>query len=437
KKYIHEVDPLVMLREFEKEKKLHAAMPGYREMKTLQDQEHYVKQLEVQKEKYQHGRNPKWYENIDRWKIDRNKWLKPLANRTPADYLREAKDNLDRMRNEIDTKMKKHFYNDFGKYLLKMARMDKVEDLIPRGNEIWKLFGMTRADGQKLFNEAFPQLLLEGMRTAFAPQQLNSYLASLLKTLNENLKQKRHQVEAKATNPPRGPLDSKVKAMEERCQKLIKQLYGILPGSMVQELTEIPLLDEMPGKAIAEALQDALRQHPLSKLMQEGLVNAVESLPEKVPMNRDELKQAQKKQVNENERNIDIIREEGEKFLPRLFEKLERNLLAWWEKIHAKINKLILNSPAGTRGLKVKEFFDRIFHLVFVFCVISPVYTAARWVVRHFIAFWSKRVGKDVELGRASIVETEINANLLFKMGDMLKKLYPVPPPPQPRAAAV
>lgn len=425
KKYIHEVDPLTMLREFEKSQKLHPAMPGYRDMKDLQDQEHYVKQLEVQAEKYQHGKNPRWYENIDRWKK-----LKPKAGVTPSTYLKEAKENLTLMRSKIEEKMKKHFYNDFGKYLLKMAGMEKIENLFPKGDEIWKLFGQTKSDGQKLLNDAVPHLLLEGMRSAFAPQQLNSYIASLLKTLNANLKQKRQHADAKPVNPQRGPLDPKVKAMEERCQRLIRQLYGILPGSMVQELTEIPLIDEMPGKVLAEALHDALRQHPLSKIIQEGLVHAVESLPEKVPMSRDALKNAKKKQETENTRNLESIREEGEKFLPRLFERLERNLLAWWEKIHAKINRLILHSPAGARGLKVKEFFDRIFHLVFVFCVIGPVYSAARWVVKHFIAFWSKRVGRDIELGRQSIAETEINANLLFKMGEKLKQFYPVPPVP-------
>lgn len=427
KKYIHEVDPLVMLREFENAKQLHPAMPGYREMKDLQEQERYVKQLEIQAEKYQHGKNAKWHENIDRWKVSRGKWLKPHGDMAPGYYLKDAKENLDRMREQIDTKMKANFYDKFSTYLRHMAGMEKVESIIPRGDEIWKLFGMTKADGQNKFNHQFSQLLLEGMRSAFAPQQLNSYLASLLKTLNENLKVKRQHAEVKPANQQRGPLDPKVKAMEEKCQRLIRQLYGILPGSMVQELTEIPLIDEMPGRVLADALHDALRQNPLSKILQEGLVHAVESLPEKVAMNRDELKHAKKRQEAENARNLDSIREEGEKFLPRLFERLERNLLAWWDKIHARINNLIAQSPAGTRGLKVKEFFDRIFRLVFVSCVIGPVYTAARWVVKHFIVFWSRRVSRDVELGRQSIVETEINANLLYKMGEELKKFYPVP----------
>ena len=93
---------------------------------------------------------------------------------------------------------------------------------------------------------------------------------------------------------------------------------------------------------------------------------------------------------------------------------------------HQKIDSWLLKH-IGKGAVKVKEFFGQIFHLVFITLVMEPIYKVMRWLVSFGVEWYGRRVGRLIALGRTSLVETEINANLLYNMADKFKELYPVP----------
>lgn len=425
KSYIHEVDPLIMLNEFQEAKKLHPAMPGHKDMFYLQSCETYIQQLEEQWRISKRGSNPEWY-----LKVDRLKNLKTAPDKLKAmlkwgieHYLESAKRERVELLQKMEAQMKTHFFDDFSKYLMGMTGLNVPSD-IPGGETFWNTIGWSKNEGWQLFNQVTPMLLMEGVRTAFAPHQLNSYMANIFRALNENLK-KVQSGETVTTKEKEAPPSPKIKEMEKKCRALIEQLKKILPSGIVQEMTEIPYIHRIPGRLLAQALQDALRQYPLSKLLEMGIVTAVENLPEKLPKDNEELNLSLRKRAEENERDIQTICKEGEKSFPLLIEKMEHNLFALWKKKQAQFDDMIRSIPSiGPEIAKVKEFFDKIFHTVFIDYVMRPTYLFARWILFFILRLTSNIVAENVNTGRKSLIETPIHANLLFQIGDKFKKIY-------------
>ena len=419
KTYIHEVDPLTMLNAFEQAKKLHPAMPGYKEMMALKSLDNHIQQLEEQLRIFKRaGVNEKWWLKVDRFK---DTSISKMQGGIES-YLNSAKMDRAQLQQAMETKMKANFYNDFSKYLMGLAGLKGPGDLLG-GESFWNFFKMTKVEAWQKFNEFAPTLLIEGASIAFAPQQLNSYMANIFKALNENLK--KMQAESSRTSLPAeaaGASDPKIKEMEVRCRRLIEQLKKVLPRGIVQELTEIPLIHRIPGKLLAEALREALRQYPLSKLLEMGIVAAVERLPEKLPKDAEEFKLSLKRRAEENESDIQTICEEGEKSFPLLIEKIEHNLFAWWNKKQAELDDWIRRISPG--GAKVKEFFDKIFHMVFISYIMGYTYRFTRWLLFFAMRLTSNLVADNVNTGRKSLVDTPINANLLYQIGDKFKKIY-------------
>lgn len=421
KAHIHEVDPLIMLREFEAHKLLHPAMPEYETSRVLKETEVYIKQLEEELKNYQPGSHAQWYLRVDKLKVLKNI---PHLKYGPEYFLREAVESSKILREELERKAKANFYNDFSKSILEMAGLKGPEDL-KIGQPFWNLWGITPEEGWAEVSKAASWILQEATREAFSPSQLNSYMAKILITLNETLKRKRAKGEY--TTPPLRRLkeiDPKVTAMQQRCNEMFDQLRKILPKSMVTEMTEVPLIDQIPGKVLAEALRETLQQNPLSKIFEMGLIQAVEKLPEKLPFSFEELAQQQKMRAAENLKNIETVTEEGEKTLPLLIEKMEHNFFSWWERIQAAFQAWV-QKTLGPGGVKAKEVFDKIFHTVFISLIMAPAYRIARWLLFAAIQTYAKlKSATNLEVGRASIVDTAINANLLFLIGDRFRKMY-------------
>jgi hypothetical protein len=413
KEFIHDVDPLIMLRGFQEAGRLHPAMPGWREMKAISEQDRYIQQLEAA---VKQGGQKGWHLQVDR--------LKPGSRELemgPDYFLQEAKTNRDVMQKEIEAKMREHFYNDFSLYLLKMAGMNKADDL-PGGEEFWNLMGMTKAEGWEQFRQIVPMILMEGMRTAFTPEKINGYMANLLVAVNDNLRVRRRKGDMDQL-PQRGPLDPKIQAMEDRCRALVQEMKKVLPGTIVEGLTEFPLLDEVPGRVLSEVLQDALRQYPLSRVIEEGMVAGIDKLPEKLPKTFAEAESARLRQTEEDKKKIENVRKEAEKTFPLFVDRLERNLISWWGARQGRWDRWVVRH-LGTHAGKAKSFLDRLFHFTFITLLMAPIYKASRWLLSFGIDWYSKRVGSYAELGRASLADTSINANLAFQLGDMFQLTY-------------
>ncbi len=394
KTHIHEVDPLQMLQAFERRGKLHPAMPGYSEMRDYENAVKHLKQLQEQK---------------------------PAAK---AHEIDEAKKSVNDNQKLLDAKLQKNFYNDFAKALMQMAGLKGPQDL-PGGEAFWPLLGLAPNYGWESANKVVPWLLMEGMRTAFAPEKLNSWMANMLKSLNANLA-KRRPPAGQQLEPLKRIKDPKIKKMQNACNEMFDQLKRILPKSMITEFTEFPLLDAIPGKVFAEALDDALKQYPLSRIVEEGLVEAVKALPEKLPKNFDDLLVDKNHKAHENRKNIDTILKEGEQILPLLIKKMEQNLFAWWDRVQTSFDSWI-RKKLGLGGIKAKEFFDKIFHFFFI-SIPGLFYKTARWILFTALKLFSWYTGgRNLEKGRASIVDAKINANLLYKVGDAFMKMYAAP----------
>ncbi|MCE5318299.1 MAG: hypothetical protein LLG04_13185, partial [Parachlamydia sp.] len=436
KKFIHEVDPLTMLKAFENMGKLHPAMPGFAEMKALQDEDHYIQQLEKQAERMDRpGGNSRWYENVDRLRDVTNapEAIRKQLEMGPDYYLREAKTNRQLLEQKIDAKLKQHFYNDFSRYLLKMGGIHGPQDL-PGSEEFWNLLGMSKEDSWDLFNDLAPQMLLEGMRSAFAPEKLNGYMANLMQALNRNLTERRQKGEWQPIQvqlPTNRRLEAKVEEMEDRCNQLIKQMERMLPGMLIKELRELPFLEAVPGKVLAESLRDALRQHPLSQLVEDGLVEGLKKLPKNLPKTYQEKYDADRRSIEENARNIDIVRSESEKTVPYFIKQMETSLFDKWKRMHQKVDKW-LERTFGKAAVDAKAFIDRIFRTVFITFVMGPVYKGMRWLLSFGIEWYGRRVGRFAELARLSIIGTDekpnyVNANLMYRLAETFKACYPAP----------
>src|SRR5262249_37245757 len=125
-----------------------------------------------------------------------------------------------------------------------------------------------------------------------------------------------------------------------------------------------------------------------------------------------------------NKKNLATISREGERFLPLLFKKMEQNLFQLWDRLQAFLDAWIRNA-LGPNGVKAKELFDKIFHTVFITFLMGPAYRLGRWMLFLSLETYSKlRGGANLELGRASLIDTKVNRNLLFKIGDQFRKTY-------------
>lgn len=433
KNHIHEVDPLHMLAEFERRGKLHPAMPGFIEMRALSEQEHYVRQLEGQVALMtQPGGNSRWYENVDRLKEAEktSETIRKQLELGPEYYLREAKTNRRLLQQKIDDKLKQNFYKDFSSYLMKMAGLNGPQD-IPGTEEFWNLLGMSKQDGWETFDNLAPQMILEGMRAAFAPEKLNSYFAKVMVSLNNNLTERRKKgewqpIEIQPAKNRR--LEDKVAQMEDRCNQLVEQLGGMLSGLFISELREMPFFEDVPGKVLAESLRDALRANPLSHLIEDGLAEGLKQLPQQLPKTYEEKHAADRKGIEENLRNIALIRAEAEKTVPNFVKKLENSLVDKWRRTHKKIDNW-LEKTFGNSAVEAKAFLGRIFHIAFLPFVF--LYKGMRWLLSFGIEWFGRHVGRKVELARLGIVGTDampnfVNANLMYRLADAFKECYSI-----------
>jgi hypothetical protein len=421
KDYIHEVPPIIMARAFEKEGLLHKAMPGWMELKTLDDLEKRIAQLEEQvKQVNRQGPGYNWATQVADFKgkaVD-----KKLG---PQHFLDAAKADQAALKKKVENNMQKNFYKDFSKYLLELGGIKGTAD-IPGGSEFWNLIPWTK---EQLVDEQIPILFMELMRTTFAPKQMNGYMAKLLVALNENLTAKRQRGELEPAMMKRqssAQFDEKVDEMEKRCQRFIKMMYKVLPGTLIEELKELPLINRIPGSVLADSLKEVLQQYPLSRVIEENFAELITKLPEKLPKTFAELDAAQKILSEEDKKNIEQIRQEAEKTVGNWVTKKGREFVQKWKKVHETIDKW-LDKHLGKKAVGVKHFFDKVLRKVFIDNFIMKLLFAG---VRRFVFFvteaYARRVGRFAELGRESIIQPEINANLLFQIADQFKKMYAV-----------
>ncbi len=418
KAYIHEVDPLIMAREFEKAGKLHPAMPSYTQLKALSDLDKHIGQLEAQvKEVQKQGSAYVWHLHVDQLKKEKQ------VNFGPQYFLDAARTDREAIRKQIEEKRVKNFYEGFSQSLLKLGGVNGPQDL-PGGEEFWNLLRMTKEKSWELFKKETSPLLMKGLETALSPQQMNSYFAKILTSLNENLTAKQAKGELQLSAAP--PSDAKVDLMEERCQKLIKVMYKVLPGTIIQELRMLPLINKIPGTVLAQSLKEVLQKHPLSQLIEENLADAIGKLPKELPTTFGQEEAAKKRNLKENEANIAAIRAEAEKTVPNIIKSWENNFINKWKKTQDAIDSWI-SKVFGKKGGSVKAFLDRVFHAIFITALAKPLYKGLRWLLSLVIAAYGRRVGTFAELGRQSLVTPAINANLLFNMGAKFQEIYKLP----------
>lgn len=458
--HIHQLDSLTILKEFEKAGKLHPAMPGVKEFKALRDEEEHIRQLDdVVKRGLRKGSN--WHKNVDR--------LNELAKEpehSPESYLEAARTNRDELLKQIDAKMKDRFFNDFGKYLMNMGGIRGPQD-IPGGETflktVWEMTSKA-ADVEREYSNLGDKKLAEQkawekfvesrvfqpaasgvmdlVKSAFAPEQLNSYLAQICTALNDKLKTYKLSSSAPAEGDfDKSPAaDAKMDAMEERCQIFWKQVKRMLPVSVVKELQELPVIQQIPGKKMAEWTRSILREYPLSKMVETGIAKSLSTLPEKLPMSIEEAHEAGKQAAEKDKANIKTVRDEAAQTVPIFVKMIVRNIKEKLKRIHDKIEAW-LKKVFGQRFVDVKAFFDNIFYNVFHTVLISFILAPARWIISYGLVLWGKVVSRDVEIARRNIVmqdpdkkkdpdykeerQININANLLFKMADELMKDYP------------
>ncbi|MCE5318730.1 MAG: hypothetical protein LLG04_15385 [Parachlamydia sp.] len=473
--HIYQVDSLTILREFEKAGKLHPAMPGVKEFQALRNEEEHIRQLEKVIEQGL-SKGSKWHENVEMLKG------KEGPENGPEYYLVAAKIRRDEFLKVIDARLKNHFSNDFSKYFLRMGGIRGAQDL-PGGETfmkmIWEMTGKAedvekeytrlieelKKNGQsidegqirkkaeekaweKFVEHRFFQPAASGMmeliQAVFAPEQVNSYLATICTALNEKLEAYKISGATHQGDFEKSPAaDAKMDKMQERCQIFWKQVIHMLPASVVAELQELPLIEKIPGKTMAGWTRSILLEFPLSKMVEVGITQALPNLPEKLPMSMEEAKEAKELSEKKDADNIKKIREQAAQTVPILLKMIERNIVAKWESMHAKIDAW-LEKTFGQRFVEVKSFFDNIFHAVFITLIMGPIYKKlVRKVITKVLVLWGKIVARDFEVARRNIVmqdpdkkkdpehkeerKININANLLLKMVDEFKKFYPAP----------
>lgn len=457
--HIHQIDSLTILKEFEKAGKLHPAMPGVKEFRALLEEEEHIRQLDKVVDKgLRKGSN--WHKNVDRLKV-----LPKEPESEPDSFLEAAKRNQEELLKKIDGNMKENFFNDFSKYLLKMAGVKGPQDL-PGGEaflkKVWEMTSKASDVENEIKNnpqnkrhaeqkawEKFVEAnmyqpaasgMIELVKTALSTEQLNNYLAMICKGLNEKLKAYKISSNHPVTNfEQSAAANDKMDEMEARCQTFWKQVKRMLPVSVVKELQELPLIEQIPGKKMAEWTRSILREYPLSKMIETGMAKIMHNLPEKLPMSIEEAKELERIGKENDTANIKQVRDQAAQTVPILVEMIERNIDEAWKKIHRKIEAWLLNA-FGQSFVVVKTTVDQIFHTVFITFFMGPIYKFARWLLSYGLVLWGMVVSRDVEVARRNIVMQDpdrkthkeertinINANLLLRMADEFKKLYPAP----------
>lgn len=427
KDYIHEVDPLIMTREFEKKGLLHPAMPGWQELQALKDLETYISQLEEQARVVKWGKKDyRWYLRVDRLKkVDHlpekeKATLQYQLQFGPEYFLEAALGERARIEEQIQEKMQQNFFEDFTGFLLKLGGMQGAKDL-PGENAFWKVLGLDKEKGWNLLQELAPQLTMEVLQSAVTPQKLTSYMAKFFTLLNESLKRK---YASKEMEPHvKGIPNEKVKEMQKRCKAFLKMMERVLPGTIIQVVQDLPFLDHIPGRILAESLRETLQQFPLSKIVEENFLHICDHLPEQLPKTFHDLEALKKQEQQIEKEDIEKIQTEAEKTVPNFILHLERNAKMRWLSLHRELEKW-LESHFSERVLKAKRTLDAMCHHFFIDLVALSVYSFFRWLISFFVDAYGKRVAYFADLGRQSLVSTSINANLLFLLAERFQKLY-------------
>lgn len=392
KKYMYEVDPLVLLREFERARLLDPAMPGYELQCEISCTEQNIEALEQQ---------------IEEKSVE-------LGQANIA--LKEEKAKLTSLREKADKVMKSGFFDDFMLYLLSFSGIKGPQDLPgPKQcrEEMWNL--LTKSVGG--------DILLEVARAALEPDKLNKALAVALEQVNETL------TSQAGSEPQVQALSKDDQDMVEVFVTFLNHARETLPGTWIGVLAKIDELRQLPGPSLAKAMREIMKNYSLEKLFIFGISKASETvsdmLLEPLPKNREQLEDHLIRKEEEGKRTIEKFHREAGATTGNLWDSLANRIVAKWNSFQASFD-LKVEANFGWIGKSIKQGLDYVCRIIFIDVIVRPLYLAACVPFWVFNYFYSRRVIYHAEHLRRNIVETSIHQNFGFWAMRLMKQHFRV-----------
>lgn len=301
KQHMHEVNPLVMHREFEKKGLLHAALP-----------------------------NSGLLADINIFKEEINKRIEDLEHLPQNE---ETKVMIARLQNilkakqaEVDKIAMEHFYKQFSIWLLNMAGKNEAKDLTVHPAFQPKLWELMK-------DSLLPMALMATSEKIFSPEIMNKSLAALIEKINENL-----GTASKESPSSAGPVERN-RGDKKKIIDFLEQLAQAMPGTYMASMLNWKLIRNMTASQLESVLKASLKNWPLSKIFEEALIAGAENLPqEALGVAPEDFIEEKSAKETVNQKNIDKIEKSANEVVDNSHNSVKEWLAkSWWGVI---INKL-------------------------------------------------------------------------------------------------
>jgi hypothetical protein len=395
--HMYKVDPLVMVKEFEKEGKLDKALPGFKAQSEAHEHEEIIKKL--QGELYQlESQEANELRDAD------------IAN--IKERLKQERSNLEKLQIQAEERMKDEFYNNFSPYIMSLCGFTKAEDLpVPKEmqHELWKL----------LENKLGPTIMLEALKTALQPDMLNKYLQLIAETINESLK-------SQETTPQKVETDPE---MIETCSKLLEQLLTALPGTVIGGITNISKIrDPLIAPKIATAMRTALKDYDFSALFEDSIVKAAASVPDQLKaLDKIVTKTAAEIKAQREYEARQVLKSYREQAGDTIFsvqESIINSIGNSWKNFQKSFDSAV-KTYLGDATLYVKSFLDKICRFVFIDLILYPLYVIFSIPVGFIYFLYSLSLRHHAEHLRKNAVEVPMHANALLQVARRFQHHFP------------
>lgn len=378
KKHMYEINPLELVKEFEKQNALDPAMPSYKMQLNIKNLKDKIKRLEKQI-----SQNAGDIKNV---KLQ----------------LEEARLSLNALEVHAEQTANKHFYQPTLSYFLAMCKINSPKDL-PGPTKVQETLW------EFLHNEQGATLFAEIFTKAFEPEKLDKYLRIAMESVNENLQTPEEKNKTVACS-------EEDRIMAEAAIDLLREVRTSLPGTILGKLHQIDEIQKLPAHIVAEVMRKTFKNYSMNALLEDSLLKgslaATELLAvEKAfPKNAADLKEALEQKKEAHARDIKEYHREAGETVYSGAEKIRKLVVDKWGLFQTKLNSQIADL-FGKIGVATKRVLDPIMHVIFIDCCIRPLFSIFNLSMRLFYITYSNQIVHHAEHLRRCITKTPIHAN--------------------------
>lgn len=393
KQHMYEVEPHEYLRQFHDQDQLDPAMTDYKLYVQIQNLERKITFLEKQIEENTG--------DIETVKLQ----------------LEDAKLSLTALQEQASQKANNNFYKPALAYFLAFANIRSPKDLPGPAETQEYLWNFLHSDAGA---EAFSTIFVK----ALEPEKIDKYLRLMLETVNENMQAPDIQKKTYACTEE----DS---IMAKAAVEFLREVRRAMPGTFIGTLHKIDELQKLPASIVANTMRKTFKNYSLNKLVEysvlKGSKEATAVLADKqaFPKNPSEAKKSLEQKQEANQRDIQEYHKQAGAAVYSGAEQIKLIAIREWDKLQKRLDQVVAKRFRKV-GTATKQFLDPIMHVIFIDCIVRPLFSIFNLGMRVFYYAYSKQVIFHAEHLRRCVRNTPIHANYAYNAFRLFQRHYPM-----------